>query len=118
MILASASPSSILLALAAAAAYAVPAAAAARLSIQAAQRILLAAWLLHGLVLASGLLWNAERPVTGAIVVMAALLVWRHKENIIRLMQGKESRLGSKGKDKGAPAVAAVKAPHKKHKRH
>ena len=69
-------------------------------------------------VLASGLLWNAERPVTGAIVVMAALLVWRHKENIIRLMQGKESRLGSKGKDKGAPAVAAVKAPHKKHKRH
>jgi ABC-type uncharacterized transport system permease subunit len=61
MILASASPSSILLALAAAAAYAVPAAAAARLSIQAAQRILLAAWLLHGLVLASGLLGTPAR---------------------------------------------------------
>ncbi|OJX30154.1 MAG: glycerol-3-phosphate acyltransferase [Burkholderiales bacterium 68-12] len=67
-------------------------------------------------VLASGLLWNAERAVTGAIVVMAALLVWRHKENIARLIQGKESRLGSKGK--GAPAEAAAKAPHKKHKRH
>ncbi|MCZ2103511.1 MAG: glycerol-3-phosphate 1-O-acyltransferase PlsY [Burkholderiales bacterium] len=69
-------------------------------------------------VLASGLLWNAERAVTGAIVVMAALLVWRHKENISRLIQGKESRLGSKGKDQGAPAEAAAKAPHKKHKRH
>ena len=67
-------------------------------------------------VLASGLLWNAERAVTRAIVVMAALLVWRHKENIARLIQGKESRLGSKGK--GAPAEAAAKAPHKKHKRH
>jgi len=67
-------------------------------------------------VLASGLLWNAERAVTRAIVVMAALPVWRHKENIARLIQGKESRLGSKGK--GAPAEAAAKAPHKKHKRH
>lgn len=61
MILASASPLSILLALAAAAAYAVPAAAAARLSVRAAQRILLAAWLLHGLVLASGLLGTPAR---------------------------------------------------------
>ena len=69
-------------------------------------------------VLASGTLWYSERSIVAAIVVMSALLAWRHKENIARLIQGKESRLGSKGKDKGAPAVAAVKAPHKKHKRH
>lgn len=61
MILASASPPSIVLALAAAVAYAVPAAAAARLSVQAAQRILMAAWVLHGLVLASGLLGTPAR---------------------------------------------------------
>ena len=27
---------------------------------------------------------------------MALLLAWRHRENIGRLMEGKESRLGSK----------------------
>jgi acyl phosphate:glycerol-3-phosphate acyltransferase len=27
---------------------------------------------------------------------MAALLVWRHKENIARLMAGTESRIGAK----------------------
>lgn len=61
MILASASPVSLLLALAAATAYAVPAAAASRISLQAAQRTLLAAWLLHGLVLAAGLLDTPAR---------------------------------------------------------
>jgi len=35
-------------------------------------------------------------PVTGAVVVIAALLVWRHKENIRRLIAGTESRLGEK----------------------
>ena len=30
--------------------------------------------------------------------VMSGLLAWRHKENIQRLLQGKESRLGSKKK--------------------
>jgi len=72
-------------------------------------------------VLAGGLLWYSERSIVGAIVAMSALLVWRHKENITRLIQGKESRLGSKGK--GVAADAAVKAPlqapqRKKHKRH
>jgi glycerol-3-phosphate acyltransferase PlsY len=72
-------------------------------------------------VLAGGLLWYSERSIVGAIVAMSALLVWRHKENITRLIQGKESRLGRKGK--GVAADAAVKAPlqapqRKKHKRH
>lgn len=48
-----------MLALAAAAAYAIPAAAARHLSEQAARLALLAAWLLHGIVLAMGLLGDA-----------------------------------------------------------
>jgi ABC-type uncharacterized transport system permease subunit len=61
MILASASPANVLLTLAAAAAYAVPAAVASRLTEKAARRALLAAWLLHALVLASGLLGTPPR---------------------------------------------------------
>jgi ABC-type uncharacterized transport system permease subunit len=61
MILASASPVSILLAVGAAAAYAVPAAGASRISAQAARSILLAAWVLHGLMLAAGLLGTPPR---------------------------------------------------------
>jgi len=61
MILASASPASVLLTLAAAAAYAVPAAAASRLSEQAARFALLAAWGLHAVALAFGLLGETPR---------------------------------------------------------
>lgn len=61
MILASASGPSVMLTLAAAMAYAVPAAAAARLSQQASRLALLAAWVLHGLVLAWALLGEAPR---------------------------------------------------------
>jgi ABC-type uncharacterized transport system permease subunit len=56
MILASAPAATVVLTLAAAAAYAVPAVGAARLSERAARMALLAAWLLHALVLAWGLL--------------------------------------------------------------
>ncbi len=61
MILASASPVSILLALGAAVAYAVPAAGASHLTAQAARRTLLAAWVLHGSMLAAGLLGTPAR---------------------------------------------------------
>jgi glycerol-3-phosphate acyltransferase PlsY len=40
--------------------------------------------------------WYAEKPVTAALFAMAGLLAWRHRENIQRLVQGKESRLGGK----------------------
>ena len=36
-----------------------------------------------------------------AIAVMSALLIWRHKENIKRLLAGQESRIGSKKKGSG-----------------
>jgi ABC-type uncharacterized transport system permease subunit len=61
MILASASPASVVLTLAAAAAYTVPAAGAARLSDQAARIALLVAWLLHAAVLTLGLLGDPPR---------------------------------------------------------
>jgi len=35
-------------------------------------------------------------PVTGAVVLMAALLIWRHRGNIRRLIAGTESRMGEK----------------------
>lgn len=34
--------------------------------------------------------------VTGAVVVMAGLLIWRHRENIRRLRSGAEKRVGAK----------------------
>ena len=40
--------------------------------------------------------WYAESSVAVALFVMALLLAWRHRENIGRLLQGKESRLGAK----------------------
>ena len=40
--------------------------------------------------------WYADRSVALALAVMAALLFWRHRENIQRLIEGKESRLGAK----------------------
>ena len=56
MILASATPVSVALSLAAAVAYAVPAVAAASMGVRSTRLVLLLAWLLHGAVLALGLL--------------------------------------------------------------
>ena len=39
-------------------------------------------------------------PMLGAVVAMSALLIYRHKGNIGNLIAGKESRIGSKGKNK------------------
>ena len=36
------------------------------------------------------------RPVLPAVAAMALLLVWRHKENIARLLRGEEGRVGEK----------------------
>ena len=47
-------------------------------------------------VLFGGVAWYMDARVGVAIAVMAGLLAWRHKDNIKRLLQGKESRLGSK----------------------
>ena len=47
-------------------------------------------------LLADRVAWYAEKPIALALAVMAGLLFWRHRENIRRLLEGKESRLGAK----------------------
>lgn len=42
--------------------------------------------------------WPWSRATLAAIVAMSALLVWRHRENIRRLLAGQESKLGAKKK--------------------
>ncbi|MNT96882.1 putative glycerol-3-phosphate acyltransferase PlsY [compost metagenome] len=72
-------------------------------------------------VLCGGILWYTEAPVTAAIVVMGLLLIWRHRENIQRLVAGKESRLGKKKPVAGTPVAGkpeADKPATGKHKGH
>ena len=40
------------------------------------------------------------QPMAIAIAVMSALLIWRHKANIQKLLRGEEGRIGSKGAKK------------------
>ena len=75
MILATASPASVVLTVAAALAYAVPAAAASRLSERAARTALLAAWMLHAVVLAAGLLGTPPRFGFAPALLVTAWLV-------------------------------------------
>jgi len=42
--------------------------------------------------------WPYAEPLLGALIVMSLLLVWRHIDNINRLVAGKESQLGAKKK--------------------
>lgn len=47
-------------------------------------------------LLGDGIAWSATAPLIMALVLMGLLLIWRHRANIDRLLQGKESRLGAK----------------------
>ena len=49
-------------------------------------------------LLGHGVAWTASGAKALAMVAMAMLLVWRHRENIRRLLAGTESKLGSKKK--------------------
>jgi acyl phosphate:glycerol-3-phosphate acyltransferase len=40
--------------------------------------------------------WYADARIATALFVMALLLGWRHRENVSRLVQGKESKLGAR----------------------
>lgn len=46
-------------------------------------------------LIASGAAWDADGSIAAAIFVMAILLAWRHRQNIDRLIKGKESRIGA-----------------------
>lgn len=50
------------------------------------------------------LIWGGG-PLVPAIAVMSALLVWRHKANIAKLIAGTESRIGQKAKSSAATAA-------------
>jgi len=65
-------------------------------------------------VLLGGSLWNYDQSVLLAVIAMSALLLWRHAENIGRLLRGQERKIGSK-KDK--PAAAAKPVGQKKRRR-
>ncbi len=56
-------------------------------------------------LLGDGALWTASKSVTLAVAVMALFLLYRHAENINRLIKGTESRLGKK-------ATPEALAPH------
>ncbi|MBV7485920.1 glycerol-3-phosphate 1-O-acyltransferase PlsY [Bordetella sp. BOR01] len=46
----------------------------------------------------SGVAWYAQAPVAAALAIIAALLFYRHRANISRLLAGTESRIGAKKK--------------------
>lgn len=48
--------------------------------------------------LGDGVAWQASGAKTLALVVMGLLLIWRHRENILRLLAGTESKLGQNKK--------------------
>jgi acyl phosphate:glycerol-3-phosphate acyltransferase len=58
-------------------------------------------------LLGDTVLWSADRYITLMLVAMAMLLAYRHSENITRLIQGKEAKLGAK---KSADKAAAKKS--------
>jgi acyl phosphate:glycerol-3-phosphate acyltransferase len=47
-------------------------------------------------IFGDGVAWYLDRWILMAVVVMSVLLMWRHAENISRLIKGTESRLGKK----------------------
>ena len=49
-------------------------------------------------IFGDGVFWAMDKSVVLATAVMSLLLIWRHAENIGRLVKGSESRLGKKKK--------------------
>lgn len=47
-------------------------------------------------LLGADVVWPASPPMVAALVAMGALLIWRHRDNVNRLVKGTESRLGAK----------------------
>ncbi len=47
-------------------------------------------------IIGDGAVWDVDQKIAAAILVMSALLLYRHWGNILRLVEGKESRIGAK----------------------
>ena len=63
-------------------------------------------------LIGGGIAWYVDAGIAIALFVMAALLFYRHRENIVRLLKGQESRLGAK------KAEAAARPHAHSHHRH
>jgi len=48
---------------------------------------------------------NGDSQVVGAVAVMSVLLIWRHRSNITKLLNGTESKLGGKANKPSDPAA-------------
>lgn len=57
-------------------------------------------------LLGGGVVWQVDAFIGLAIFAISAGLVWRHRENITRLIKGQESRLGAKKQLAGTAANA------------
>ena len=40
--------------------------------------------------------WSPDETTLGSVALMSALLIWRHRANILRLVQGQEGKIGQK----------------------
>ena len=62
-------------------------------------------------VFGDGVAWYLDKGILMAVSLMSLLLIWRHAENISRLIKGNESRLGAK-KPQVKPKAEHPKAHH------
>lgn len=46
--------------------------------------------------MAGDVVWSFQGPILGLLCVMGILLIWRHRDNVNRLLAGTESKLGAK----------------------
>lgn len=64
-------------------------------------------------IFGDGTAWYLDKVVLFSLCVMSLFLIYRHVENINRLLKGTESRLGKKGAaQKAEPVPAPHHAPH------
>ena len=63
------------------------------------------------------LIWGGG-PIAIAVGAMGVLLVYRHRANIAKLLQGTESRLGQKAAGLGTAALHKPQKPHTPHPKH
>ena len=58
------------------------------------------------------LVWEGG-PVAAAVTVVAALLIWRHRLNLQKLIKGTEGKIGQRAGAHGGPKPAPTKNTHK-----
>lgn len=66
-------------------------------------------------VLASGILWQAQGPLTLSIALMSLILVYRHRANLSRILKGTEPRIGQSSGSKADKTSATMQKKPGKH---